>query len=87
MIHASVELVEAMLGVAPAASSEQQSPNWSWPACGAPNGSIENALWATEGYASCPGSGAHEEKGTVDCPACLVAMDAALEGRAVGVKG
>ncbi len=83
MTHASVELVEAMLGVAPA------------PSVGFGKGDLILACTRTlavPGHyhhlvVACSGwpeyGNACEDTEVVTCPACLVAIDAALEGRAV----
>lgn len=67
MTHASVELIDAMLGVAPAIPSFKS-------ACGLDTWA-HHAVWAEIGGA--------DDSGVVDCHRCLVAMDAAREVRAL----
>lgn len=77
MTHASIELVEAMAGTAPAAGlfSADMAP-----ACG---GRLRfNAHTARVVVAFVSGfAGSLEDRETVLCERCLVAMDAAREGR------
>lgn len=81
MTHASVELIEAMLGHCPPVS--ETSPS----ACGA---QIERGwpVWASKtsskNWGSQPDSDRRQrDDREVDCPRCLVLEDAAREGRAM----
>ncbi len=71
MTHASVELIRAMAGEAPPVAFDPKLS--ARLACGpAAYGLI---LWARVGI-----NNAYEPTGVVTCPACLVRMDAAMEG-------
>lgn len=74
MTHASVELIRAMLGEAPAfLTSRMEKGDWNRP-CRQIGG---EAVFAVNGGSS------SEHTPIVTCPRCLVAMDAAREGRAL----
>jgi hypothetical protein len=73
--HASLELLEAIRGVAPWANGNVSEI---YSACGEEDGR-EWPAFASIGWAM--GGGTCDDTRPVDCPRCLVAIDAALEGR------
>lgn len=81
MTHASVELVEAMAGVAPRLVADANGPVCD-PVCGAwgpdvtQNYTIPAFGWGSRGIGAIP-----TRADAVTCPRCQVAMDAAREGR------
>ncbi len=68
MTHASVELVEAIRGVAPPKGVKSTLGA----SCGA-DASMSTVVLAYLGART------HADNGAVTCPACLVAIDAAME--------
>ncbi len=81
MIHASRELIEAMAGIAPRLVPDASGIICD-PCCGErgeevrQNYTIPAFGWGLRGRGAIPTS-----NNTIDCPRCLVAMDAAREGR------
>ncbi len=73
MIHASVELLEAVKGVAPGSVPVGLSPDWV-NACGAPMGwdDVRRTVKACEGFAA--ERTASRDPREVTCPACLLLL-------------
>lgn len=79
MIHASVELIEAMRGAAPEPEAYQSSACgsagglfvWGWDAANNPDGSSYGGLMRERAAESC-------DLTKVDCPACLKLMRDAI---------